>query len=350
MGTVRRVGEDYYIEFEARGLKYQQKAGRDEQAAWRLLTEVEGKIRQGEMGILVRDVEYPIFFKDFLDQLIDEHSLPTRKRYDAALKHFQDYLKGRKTGMEKLSQITPKVLEDYRHDLYQSAETRWGSHTSLLVNLTIVLLRDVFDYAIKTGFLNDNPLLHIRLMPGLEKKTLPSAADLDMLMHILTESKEDLSGLKTTALFTVFTGLRAVELCALQWQDIDWQKPSMQVASPSQKEMSALLRRVIPLESYALDILQRRKNGAAHSSRVFGQDNGDPWTPFLLQQGWNRLLQRDETLRRHTFHCLRHAFAYRLLVRHIPLSRLYRLMGYQDILRMTPYMCYLPQQLPGGLF
>jgi integrase len=346
MGTVRRVGEDYYIEFKARGLKYQQKAGGDKQAAWRLLAEVEGNIRKGEMGILVRDVEYPVFFADFLDQVRREHSSSTGKRYEAALKHFQAYLQGRKSGLERLSQITPKVLEDYRHDLHKGMESRWTFHTPALVNLTILLLRDAFDYAIKTGFLNDNPLLHIRFAPMPAKKIVPPAADLEALPQFLTNCGENIGDLKNTALFAVFTGLRAWELCVLQWQDIDWQRPAVRICPGPLEEAHANPARIVPLESCPLDILKRQKTVTGHHRWVFGRNNGEPWTPAVLQQEWNRLLRRYEIWEVYTFHLLRHAFAYRLLARRVSLSCLYRLMGYQDILRVVPYICYYSQRLP----
>ena len=42
-----------------------------------------------------------------------------------------------------------------------------------IVNLSILLVRDILEFGIKLGFLNDNPSLHVRLLPWprtLERK------------------------------------------------------------------------------------------------------------------------------------------------------------------------------------
>ena len=44
MGTVRKIGNEYYIEFYARGLLYQQKAGQQKEVAEQMLKEVEEKM------------------------------------------------------------------------------------------------------------------------------------------------------------------------------------------------------------------------------------------------------------------------------------------------------------------
>src|SRR4051812_23513783 len=111
MGTVKKIGDEYYIEFEARGLKYQQKAGTDEAAARRLLNEVEGKIQKGQMGIMIRDADIDIFFADFLSFAQGHHTPHTWKRFKSLVGHFQSFLKTDRPDAVKLSQITPHVLE-----------------------------------------------------------------------------------------------------------------------------------------------------------------------------------------------------------------------------------------------
>ena len=44
MGEIKKIGEEYYIEFYARGLKYQQQAGTDKRQAEELLRNIEEKI------------------------------------------------------------------------------------------------------------------------------------------------------------------------------------------------------------------------------------------------------------------------------------------------------------------
>ena len=66
MGTVRKIGDEYYIEFDARGLTYQRNGGKDKKAATQLLKTIEDKIRKGEMSTVIVDVKAGDFFNNFL--------------------------------------------------------------------------------------------------------------------------------------------------------------------------------------------------------------------------------------------------------------------------------------------
>ena len=161
MGQVRKIGEEYYIEFYARGLLYQQKGGNDIVHAQKLLDEIEGKIKQGEMGTIVRDVDLDIFLKTFSEFAQKEYSSKTFSRYSDTIKHFSEFLKKKFPGLKKLSEVTPKVIEDYRFYLSQEAERR--KLKPKVLNFTLYLLRDCLDYGITLGYINDNPTLHVRL-------------------------------------------------------------------------------------------------------------------------------------------------------------------------------------------
>ncbi len=174
MGTIRKVGDSYYIEFEARGLKYQQKAGPDPKAAQKLLEETEAKIRQGEMGIIVRDATVEIFIKDFADFASKQYSTANAKRLHTAADQFATYLKSRQSQVQLLSQITPKVIEDYKFSLLRDQKTPIEPG---VVNFTILLLREMFEYAIKLGYLNDNPTLHIKIVADPVQKAKELVVD-----------------------------------------------------------------------------------------------------------------------------------------------------------------------------
>ena len=56
MGTIRKIGDEYFIEFFARGLKYQQKIGLDPARAEQALKEIEAQIARGEALTIVREM------------------------------------------------------------------------------------------------------------------------------------------------------------------------------------------------------------------------------------------------------------------------------------------------------
>ena len=58
MGSIQKVGDDYFIEFYARGLKYQQKIGSDKQAAQKALDTIESQIAKGVDQTVPPDREF----------------------------------------------------------------------------------------------------------------------------------------------------------------------------------------------------------------------------------------------------------------------------------------------------
>ena len=93
MGSIKKIKNEYVIEFYARGLKYQQKTGPDRALAEKTLNEIEEKIARGEAALIVRDVDIDIFFDDFLDFTAKNYPPKTRTRFRSAVEHFGDFLR-----------------------------------------------------------------------------------------------------------------------------------------------------------------------------------------------------------------------------------------------------------------
>jgi hypothetical protein len=157
MGEILKINGTYYIEFYARGLKYSQIAGPDLAAAQKLLAETEAKIAGGESLTVVRLIELPAFFDQFLRFAGEEFGPRTHRRFADLIGHFQDFLSTRHPSLLYLSQITPSIVEDYK-------SSRRPSSKPHLVNFSILLLREMLEHGIKLGFINDNPTIHVRLL------------------------------------------------------------------------------------------------------------------------------------------------------------------------------------------
>ncbi len=165
MGQIRKVGDTYYIEFFARGLMYSQIAGPDLAAAQQLLEKTEATIAGGEALTIERHIDLAVFFEQFIAYAGQEFGERSARRFAEAISHIQVFLKQQYPQTTKLAQLTPGIMEGYK--AFLSASTK--PH---LVNFTILLMREMFEYGIKIGFLNDNPSLHVRLLP-LPVKKLP---------------------------------------------------------------------------------------------------------------------------------------------------------------------------------
>jgi hypothetical protein len=157
MGQLRRVGDVFYIEFYARGLMYSQLAGNDEQQALKMLEQIEAKIAQGEDLTVVREMGLDVFFEKFLVYANERFSPKSIWRFTQMWKHWTGFLKYSYPLVINLSQIIPSIIESYKIELMKSQKSK-------VVNLTILLLREILEYGIRIGFINDNPTLHISLL------------------------------------------------------------------------------------------------------------------------------------------------------------------------------------------
>jgi hypothetical protein len=157
MGQIRKVGDIYYIEFQARGLMYSQVGGSTEQEARKLLEEIEAKIAGGEALTIVREIDLEMFCEKFLSYAQEKFPAPSRKRFESTMNHWKKFLAGAYPNITKLSQVTPAVIESYKIALIRMVKPK-------AVNLTILLLREIMEYGIRIGFINDNPTLHISLL------------------------------------------------------------------------------------------------------------------------------------------------------------------------------------------
>ncbi len=157
MGHIRKIGEVYYIEFFARGLMYSQVAGLTEEGAREMLEKIESKISAGEALTIVRQINLDVFFERYLEDVHDQFSSKSIERFSSAWRSLLNFLNKNYPEVYQLSQITPFLIESYKAYLIPL-------ETPKIVNFTLLLLREIFEYGIKIGFLNDNPSLHVTLL------------------------------------------------------------------------------------------------------------------------------------------------------------------------------------------
>jgi len=158
MGQIRKINNIYYIEFYARDLLYSQIAGTDLEKAQQMLRQVEAKIAGGEALTIARHIDLPDFYERFQSEARSLYASKTVQRFASTIGHFSDFLDLHFSQVRQLDQLTPAILESYKDYLAKTQKVK-------IVNLSILLIRDILEFGIKLGFLNDNPSLHVRLLP-----------------------------------------------------------------------------------------------------------------------------------------------------------------------------------------
>jgi site-specific recombinase XerD len=323
MGTIKKINEEYYIEFYARGLLYQKKAGANFNEAERLLKETEEKITNGELATISREVQWDIFFATYRDDVSREFPKRTQQRYLNAINHFTAFLAVQNPSLKYLSQLTPRLFEDYR--IFLSGQ----NISAKVINLSILILRDVMDLAIKLGYLNDNPTIHVKLLKV--QSISPRILTNDQLGCVIAHASPKL---KQVIKFVLATGCRLTEAFELTFRSIDFEKKYITI-SPSAEGQNS---REIPMSEELLLLLKDLfKNPNQHIfADVIIEDAVHELARIKISCGLNDSL---------SFLVLRNNFAKFLMSKGVSLYRLQKILGVEDFARMMKYVGFIERDL-----
>ncbi len=166
MGKIIKIGDQYFVEFTGNGLLFQKLAGSDKSKAEKMLKDVEESLVKEETDIfVVKEMDYREFCQKLTKYIEESFALKTQKRLLSAWNHFHSFLERNRPNLTKLKEITPAVIEQYKAELMKEL----SSKKELIISFTIFLLRVMFEFAVKSRGLNDNPTLHVKMNYGKGK-------------------------------------------------------------------------------------------------------------------------------------------------------------------------------------
>ncbi len=173
------------------------------------------------------------------------------------------------------------------------------------------------------------------------KKQPVSALSTAEQARLLAVLQHETDFFKMAVLFCFYTGLRLGELCALKWEDFDFERKLVQVNRTVQRlyvegqktktvllettPKSAYSRREIPLSDAVLTQLQKFRRNTVY---VFGGKK--PMEPRTLQYHFKKIL-REAGLAEKNFHILRHTFATNCIEGGADVKSLSELLGHSDV-------------------
>lgn len=200
------------------------------------------------------------------------------------------------------------------------------------------LLSSVLRAAQEEGLIRRNPCSKVVLhQPPRDEQRVLSVREQEQLKSAA------LSTGNFAALLALYTGLRLGEICALQWNDVDWARGMLTVRHTAQRLKSAAdsahtevvigppksikSRRAIPLPAFLLKKLEELR-ASADSAYVLGKGER-PAEPRSIQRQFVKLIQPLDMPGVH-FHTLRHTFATRLLELGIDVKTVSVLLGHSS--------------------
>ena len=166
MGKIIKIGDQYFVEFIGNGLLFQKLAGQDKLKAEQMLKDIEESLVKEETDIfIVKEMGYREFCQKLMKHIEENFALKTQTRLLSAWNHFYSFLERNYPNLTKLKEITPAVIEQYKAELMKEL----SSKKERLISFTVFLLRVMFEFAVKSRGLNDNPTLHVQMNYGKRK-------------------------------------------------------------------------------------------------------------------------------------------------------------------------------------
>ncbi|UKJ74482.1 tyrosine-type recombinase/integrase [Azospirillum brasilense] len=260
----------------------------------------------------LKDCEGRAAVKSRLTKASSEHYKYCSRRIDAEI------------GSKLLTSVNGQMLQLMVNDLVLKFKPKTVRNTMMAMTL-------LFDFAIERGWVKRHPVRDEKIhMPpwGSPKPAIPSKEDIARLIgatEIRPPGESDLKFMTGRAAFylAVLGGMRRGEVCALQWENVDWQRGVITVRhnlarlDGLKEPKTRAGNRVIPMSPplrKALEELRDLKGGKPVGHVLTTKTGHHMGLSLLREDYWVPLVKRaglcDTAGRpRYRFHALRHAAA-----------------------------------------
>lgn len=231
---------------------------------------------------------------EMIDRYIEEAE--PIKYEQTVLREWRSFL-----GKQKLSQLRKAHIVDARKRLIDSHTRKGKSLAPATINRRVALLSRVCRIAEQEwDWLTDNPC-HIRaLKEDNQRDRLLNNDERVRLADALTAHDE--KALLGFVLVAESTGMRAGELVALKWANVDVSTGIIEIIKSKNGE-----KRAVAVVGDALKWLKvwKRESALRFGGYVFGNETG--FAPFYYSKAWGEI-KKTASLDNFRFHDLRHGF------------------------------------------
>ena len=239
-------------------------------------------------------------------------------------------------GAMALEDVTSEQVEQWLAGMGRKASTRTKA---------LVLLQGIFQRARKVYGLTINPASDVERPPLKRSGDIEVFSPEEVWALARAASSEQDGAIFLTA---AFTGLRAGELLALRWRDVDFAGSVVRVrasyaggALTTPKSGKVRSVPLAPEVATALAKLSHRYRFTGEDELVFAAAAGSFLDGSALRRRYKAALQRAE-LRSLRFHDLRHTFGTRMIAK-ADIRRVQEWMGHADIQTTMRYLHYAPR-------
>lgn len=265
---------------------------------------IKGDLVRREYDISLHQVQKVTTLDDIWEKYLPwakEHKKSWRDDFYHYGKHLQT-----RFGGKDMAAITPFDVERMKVELKQGKNQHGKPYTNATIKHQLVLLKRLFNVAIKWGmFGGENPVNRVE-MPKLDNQKT-EYLDMDEIGRLLAvletwPCRDTVAFVK----FAMFTGLRRGELFKLMWADVNFEQGRVTIRGP--KPLKTVKTETIPISEEALEVL----TGLPKTSDfVFPGKDGKQRTDF--KGPWLKIRKAAELPPGFRFHGLRHNYASHLV-------------------------------------
>lgn len=229
-----------------------------------------------------------------------------------------------------LKSIHPLYIEEYVNERIKSGVK------NATVNSDIIILKAIFNQAIRWKYLAENPAGDIKKLPNITKK-LPRFLSTDEINSVLVECS---SWLYDIVVILILTGMRIGELVNLTWNDINFGQQRIHIQSKEGWTPKTYQIRTITMHPVVLDILKSRPKKTKY---VFtSHENCKINKRNLQRRDFNKIIKK-LGLKGVTIHTLRHTFASHLIMKGVDLRTVGEFLGHSSTKTTEIYSHLAPE-------
>ncbi len=234
-------------------------------------------------------------------------------------------------GAYLLSDITPSLITEYRGKLLSEPSKRGGlKRTDATANRYCAVLSHCFTVAFKEWeWMQENPMLRIKkLKEPRGRVRFLSDEERERLLTVCKESQSPF--LYLLVVLAISTGARKMELCSLNWEDVDLKRGMIILHDTKNGE-----RRALPLVGIAKDLMKEHfKNRNENTNRVFPAKN--LIDPIDIRTPFETALIKAE-IKDFRWHDLRHSCASYLAMNGATLAEIAGVLGHKTLSMVKRY-------------
>ena len=208
MGTIRKRGKNWYIDYRANGKRYRECIGPSKKLAEEVLHKRLTEIAEGKF--LDKRNKFNVKFEDFANDYIEIYSKHNKKSWKDDIVRIKAL--SRKFKGVYMDKITPLMIEEYKAERIKEV-------SPATVNRELACLKHMFTMAINWGKLSENPVKKVKLFKENNQR----------IRYLEEYEREALlrackGYLRNIVIIALNTGMRRGEILNLKWRDIDFKR------------------------------------------------------------------------------------------------------------------------------